>query len=198
MKAVTICFLSILFAFAARIPAAARQGKSPVPDRSQYLEIKILPLLQNPRVLAHFLASPEPLGEPLLVRWNSGLKLTDAAGKTLFEGPRRRSWHMPFVHDVIVVHGEPVILIGDSSSLSAIRYSSGNIVNAGEWGGSRVELQPLNNGDFKIVVSAPGSGQEDLPNVEDNPIARRPNQETFIVLPPRSCSRSHCETKLQS
>jgi hypothetical protein len=163
MKTVMACFLSLVFAIAARTLARAQQEKGPA--QSQYIEDKTLPLPQSPGLMVHFLAYPEPLGEPPLVQWNSGLKVTDAAGKTLFEGPGGRYWHMPFVQDVIVVHGEPVILIGDSSSLSAIRYSSGNFVDAGSWVGWKVELQPLNNGDFKILVSAQGSGYEDLPNV---------------------------------
>jgi hypothetical protein len=166
MKTATARFLLLLFALAPPALAAAQQGKGDVPVQNQYLEIKTLPLPLSPGLLVSFLdVNPQPLGEPPLVQWNAGVKVTDGNGKTLAEMRSGNFWRRPFVQDVIVVHEEPVILIGDSASLTAPHYSSGNLVDVGSWAGGKVELQPLSNGDFKIVISDSGPGEEDLPNV---------------------------------
>jgi hypothetical protein len=165
MKTATARFLLLLFALAAPTLVRAQQAKGDVLAPNQYLEIKTLPLSHNPALLVRFLGHPEPLGEPPLVQWNAGVKVTDTSDKTLAEIHGLHFWHPPFRQEIIVVHEEPVILIGDTASLTALHYSSGYLADVGDWAGAKVELQPLNNGDFKIVVSASGSGYEDLPNV---------------------------------
>ena len=185
MKTVTARLLLLLFALAAPLQANAQQDKGVVPVQSQYLEIKTLPLPHSPGLLVHFLSYPEPLGEPPLIQWNSGVKVTDTAGTTLAEVHCGRFFRRPFIQDVIVVHEKPVILLGDSGALTALRYSSGTFVDVGSWAGpGKVELQPLNNGDFKIVISASGSGSEDLPNVFqwDGDTSREDSQARALLL----------------
>jgi hypothetical protein len=141
----------------------AQMGISRPPEFTEYPRDKVLSLSKNPEVNVHFIVEPLPIQEPPLPQWRLGLKVTDTEGKTLAEMPGGSPlWQRPFIQDVVIIHGTPVILLGNLSQVVALRYSSGYLSDVGDWMGARIEFQFLDDGDYEVVVSA--AGPEDLPN----------------------------------
>ena len=151
----------------------AQMGTSRPPEFSEYPADKVVPLSKNPDLNVHFIVDASA-STPPLTQWRLGVKITDAEGKTLAELPGGSPlWQRPFIQDVVIIHGTPVILLGNLSYIVALRYSSKDLSfrDVGDWMGGRIEFQLLDDGDYEVVVSA--SGGLDVPPNEDLPNAFR-------------------------
>ena len=163
MKSVRI-FLLLLLALTVPTLATAQKDKGHLPQMTEFPKNKVLPFSRNPDLNVEFIVDQQPIQEPPLLQWRLGVKVTDAEGKNLAGGlGGSLYWHRPYIQDVITVHEEPVILLGDSSRVDALHYSSGYLSGVGDWMGGRVEFQLLDDGDYRVVVSA--SDPEGVPNV---------------------------------
>jgi hypothetical protein len=94
-------------------------------------------------------------GDPPLIEWTLGAAIVNTEGRTVDEWKSETPVAFgPLVREIVVAHGQTMILVGSYNTLSMLRVQDGSLrfIGKGERGTGYVNYRQVSNGDIEITT----------------------------------------------